>query len=135
MTAITKGQRPDGRLLAPIMPSHAFANLTPYDSRAIVAFLKSLPPVKNKVPGPFGSSEKPTSFCHEDRAAGVRHNGRVSAEITARVRRAMVATMSGMGVRRDKAALSSGCKSHPATAPAGSNRSSYGGNEVAEAFG
>jgi hypothetical protein len=43
--------------------------------------------------------------------------------------------MSDSGVRRDKAALSSGCKSHPATAPAGSNRSSYGGNEVAEAFG
>ena len=42
---------------------------------------------------------------------------------------------SGIGVRREKAALSSGCKSHPATAPAGSNRSSYGGNEVAEAFG
>jgi hypothetical protein len=38
-------------------------------------------------------------------------------------------------VRRDKAALSSGCKAHPATAPAGSNRSSPGGNEVAEAFG
>ena len=38
-----------------------------------------------------------------------------------------------MGVRRDKAALSSGCKSHPASAPAGSNRSSYGGDEVAEA--
>jgi hypothetical protein len=29
--------------------------------------------------------------------------------------------MSEMGVRRDKAALSSGCKPHPATAPAGSN--------------
>jgi hypothetical protein len=43
--------------------------------------------------------------------------------------------VSALGVRRDKAALSSGCKSHPATAPAGSNRSSYGGNEVAEAFG
>jgi hypothetical protein len=39
--------------------------------------------------------------------------------------------MSEMGVRRAKAALSSGCKSHPATAPAESNRS---GNEVAEAF-
>jgi oxalate decarboxylase/phosphoglucose isomerase-like protein (cupin superfamily) len=39
------------------------------------------------------------------------------------------------GVRRGKAALSSGCKSHPANAPAGSNRSSHGGNEVAEAFG
>ena len=38
------------------------------------------------------------------------------------------------GVRRDKAAFSSGCKPHPATAPAGSNRSSHGGNEVAEAF-
>ncbi len=43
--------------------------------------------------------------------------------------------MSALGVRRDKAALSSGCKSHPATAPAGSNRSSQGGNELAEAFG
>src|SRR5215470_16675899 len=29
----------------------------------------------------------------------------------------------------------SGCKPHPATAPAGSNRSSYGGDEIAEAFG
>src|SRR6266567_1003916 len=44
-------------------------------------------------------------------------------------------SMTASGVRREKAALSSGCKSHPATAPAGRNRSSYGGNEVAEAFG
>ena len=51
-----------GRMLAPIMPWHAFANLTPADTLAIVAFLKSLPVVKNKVPGPFGPSEKPTSF-------------------------------------------------------------------------
>ena len=43
-------------------------------------------------------------------------------------------TMSEIGVRRGKAAFSSGCKPHPATAPAGSNRSSHGGNEVAEAF-
>ena len=42
--------------------------------------------------------------------------------------------MSAPGVRRGKAALSSGCKPHPASAPAGSNRSSHGGNEVAEAF-
>jgi hypothetical protein len=42
---------------------------------------------------------------------------------------------SAFGVRREKAALSSGCEAHPATAPAGSNRSSHGGNEVAEAFG
>jgi mono/diheme cytochrome c family protein/uncharacterized protein YjiS (DUF1127 family) len=62
IAAITKGQRPDGRVLAPIMPWHAFANLTDQDARAIAAFLKSLPPVKNKVPGPFGPNEQPTSF-------------------------------------------------------------------------
>jgi mono/diheme cytochrome c family protein/uncharacterized protein YjiS (DUF1127 family) len=61
-TAITKGQRPDGRELAPIMPWHAFANLTREDVGAIVAFLQSLPPVSNKVPGPFGPNEQPTSF-------------------------------------------------------------------------
>ena len=43
--------------------------------------------------------------------------------------------MTAICVRREKAALSSGCKPHPATAPAGSNRSSHGGDEMAEAFG
>ena len=43
--------------------------------------------------------------------------------------------MTAICVRREKAALSSGCKAHPATAPAGSNRSSHGGDEMAEAFG
>jgi hypothetical protein len=39
-------------------------------------------------------------------------------------------------VRRAKARPSCGCESHPATvAPAGSNRSSCGGDETAEAFG
>src|SRR5260370_41279298 len=41
---------------------------------------------------------------------------------------------SAIRVRREKAALSSGCKPHPATAPAGSNRSSPGGDEVAGAL-
>ncbi len=41
-----------------------------------------------------------------------------------------------LGVRRGKAAFFSGYKSHPATiAPAGSNRSGHGGDEMAEAFG
>jgi mono/diheme cytochrome c family protein len=62
VTAITTGKRPDGRVLAPVMPWHAFANLTPEDSAAIAVYLKSLPPVKNQVPGPFGPKEKPTSF-------------------------------------------------------------------------
>ena len=62
VAAIQKGQRPDGRMLAPTMPSPAFANLTKQDVDAIVAFLRSLPPVANKVPGPFGPTEAPTSF-------------------------------------------------------------------------
>lgn len=61
-TAITKGKRPDGRELAPIMPWHAFATLTTQDVRAIAVYLKGLLPVKNKVPGPFGPNEHPTSF-------------------------------------------------------------------------
>ena len=61
-TAITTGARPDNRMLAPIMPYHAFANLTKQDVDGIVAFLRSIPPVSNKVPGPFGPTQTPTSF-------------------------------------------------------------------------
>jgi mono/diheme cytochrome c family protein len=60
VTAFTTGQRPDGRMLAPIMPWRGFAVLTTPDALAIAAFLKSLPPVSNKVPGPFGPNEAPT---------------------------------------------------------------------------
>ena len=62
LTALQKGARPDGRMLAPIMPWHAFANLTVEDAKGIVAYLRSLPPVKNKVPGPFGPTETATGF-------------------------------------------------------------------------
>jgi mono/diheme cytochrome c family protein len=62
LTALQTGARPDGRMLAPIMPWHAFANLTPQDAQSVVAFLRSIPPVKNKVPGPFGPTEVPTGF-------------------------------------------------------------------------
>jgi mono/diheme cytochrome c family protein len=62
VAALQEGKRPDGRMLAPIMPWHALAKLTKEDVSAMVAFLRSLPPVKNKVPGPFGPTEKATSF-------------------------------------------------------------------------
>jgi len=61
-TALTTGVRPDGRQLAPIMPWRAFASLTKADAAAIVTFLRSLPPVKNKVAGPFGPDQKATTF-------------------------------------------------------------------------
>jgi mono/diheme cytochrome c family protein len=62
VTAFTKGVRPDGRILAPVMPWRGLARLTKADALAIAAYLKSLPPVSNKVPGPFGPSEQPSVF-------------------------------------------------------------------------
>ena len=59
VTALQTGVRPDGRILAEIMPWRAFAKLTPTDAAAIAAFLKSLAPVKNKVPGPLSPKETP----------------------------------------------------------------------------
>jgi mono/diheme cytochrome c family protein len=59
-TALTTGVRPDGRILAPIMPWRALAQMTKPDLAALIAYLRSLPPVRNKVPGPFGLTEKIT---------------------------------------------------------------------------
>jgi mono/diheme cytochrome c family protein len=60
--AFTTGVRPDGRILAPIMPWRSFAKMTKSDVAALVAFLRSLPPVTNKAPGPFGPNDKPPIF-------------------------------------------------------------------------
>ena len=62
VTAITTGQRPDGRILAPIMPWRSLSHLTKSDATAIAVYLKSLPPVHNQVPGPLGLAQKPTVF-------------------------------------------------------------------------
>jgi mono/diheme cytochrome c family protein len=62
VTAITTGKRPDGRLLAAAMPWRGLAALTKPDALAIAAFLQSLPPTSNKVPGPFGPNEQPSVF-------------------------------------------------------------------------
>jgi mono/diheme cytochrome c family protein len=62
VTAITTGKRPDGRMLAPIMPSEALSQLSRDDAEAIAAYLKSIKPVANKVAGPFGPTEKPSIF-------------------------------------------------------------------------
>jgi mono/diheme cytochrome c family protein len=60
--AIRTGVRPDGRGLVPIMPWPALAKLTQSDAEAIAAYLKSLPAVRNQVPGPFGPGQTATSF-------------------------------------------------------------------------
>ena len=61
-TVLTTGVRPDGRILAPIMPWRSFAKMTKPDVAAMVAYLRTLPPISNKVPGPFGPDEKPPIF-------------------------------------------------------------------------
>lgn len=60
IAAITKGERPDGRILAPIMPWHSYSALTPEDAQDLVAYLRSIPAASYKAPGPWGPSEKPT---------------------------------------------------------------------------
>jgi mono/diheme cytochrome c family protein len=59
VTAIRAGGAPDGRQLSPVMPYPALSHLTDEDAQALVAFLKSLPPVSNKVKN-FGPNEKVT---------------------------------------------------------------------------
>ena len=44
------------------MPWQELTHLTSDDAHAIVAYLKSLPAVKNAVPGPFGPKEIPSTL-------------------------------------------------------------------------
>jgi mono/diheme cytochrome c family protein len=61
-TALIKGQTPDGRILAPVMPWRNYTQMTKADALAIAAYLKSLPPIKNQAPGPFAPTQTPTTF-------------------------------------------------------------------------
>jgi mono/diheme cytochrome c family protein len=68
---LTKGVRPNGVPVAPIMPSDFYEILTPGDLNAIVAYLKTVKPINNKTPAPeyrmkldrhiFPGAEKPYS--------------------------------------------------------------------------
>ena len=49
IAAMTTGKRRDGRVLSGVMPFAALSHLTPADAQAIVAYLRSLPPVRNAV--------------------------------------------------------------------------------------
>ena len=70
IAALRTGKRPDGRTLSEVMPYPSFAHLTDQEAQAIAAFLKSLPPIKNKVPGPFGPNDKATTFVSAVISAG-----------------------------------------------------------------
>jgi mono/diheme cytochrome c family protein len=51
--AIRHGVRPDGRVLSPVMPWPEFSHMSDADVRAIIAYLRTLKPVSNRVPGPI----------------------------------------------------------------------------------
>ena len=57
VTALRGGVRPDGRMLSPIMPWPNYSNMTDSDASAIAAYLKTLPPIKQRIPGPFTANE------------------------------------------------------------------------------
>jgi mono/diheme cytochrome c family protein len=48
--AIRKGKRPDGSTIGPPMPIELYRDIAEDDVKAIVAYLRSLKPVKNKAP-------------------------------------------------------------------------------------
>jgi mono/diheme cytochrome c family protein len=50
--AITQGVRPNGVPIAPQMPNVFYKILTPGDLNAVVAYIRSVPPLSNKVPAP-----------------------------------------------------------------------------------
>ena len=60
VAALTTGKTPEGRVLSEIMPWPALSHLTPDDADALAAYLQSLPPVHNLVPGPFKPGETPS---------------------------------------------------------------------------
>ena len=50
IVAIRDGLRPDGTLIGPPMPSPFYRGISDNDARAIVAYMRSLPPIRNVVP-------------------------------------------------------------------------------------
>ncbi len=50
IAAIREGRRPDGSIIGPPMPVGALRGMSDRDVKAVVAYLRSVKPVKNKVP-------------------------------------------------------------------------------------
>lgn len=55
IVALRTGLRPDGRMLAPVMPWPTFSVLTNQDAEALVTYLRAQPAVANTVP-PFAAT-------------------------------------------------------------------------------
>ena len=62
MRAIREGIRPDGSLIGPPMPIHMYRGISDDDARALVAYLRAQPPVKNVVPKSIYHIKLPRSY-------------------------------------------------------------------------
>jgi mono/diheme cytochrome c family protein len=59
--AVRTGERPYGRVLAPVMPYHSYSRLNDADAQDLAAYLKSLKPIRHQAPAMVGATEKPTA--------------------------------------------------------------------------
>ncbi len=57
--AVKFGERPDGRRLIPVMPWPSYSGLTDADAAALVAYLRTLPPVGVRAPANAREGERP----------------------------------------------------------------------------
>jgi mono/diheme cytochrome c family protein len=57
--AVRTGVRPDGRVLAPVMPWHSYRALSDADAQALARYLKNLAPVHHRVPSLAGPRATP----------------------------------------------------------------------------
>lgn len=58
--ALTDGIRPDGTPIAPIMPFAFYKVMPPRDLDAVVAYMRTIPAVRNEVPTPSYKAQMPT---------------------------------------------------------------------------
>jgi mono/diheme cytochrome c family protein len=59
--AVRTGERPDGRMLVPVMPYHSYAKLNNADASALATYLKSLKPISHQAPAMVGANGKATA--------------------------------------------------------------------------
>lgn len=62
ITAIREGRRPDSSMIGPIMPIGLYRDISDTDIKAIVAYLKSVPPVRQEVPPSIFNIPIPPSY-------------------------------------------------------------------------
>ncbi len=60
--AIREGVRPDGRVLGPIMPIELYRHISDEDAAAMVAYLRTVAPVRNVVPASTYSFPLPAAY-------------------------------------------------------------------------